>query len=283
MPITSKTHLIGLIGWPVGHSHSPAMHNAAAAALGIDWAYVPLPTRPEALVAGLAGLAALGFRGVNVTVPHKAAVLPYLDAVYPVAEIIGAANTLVVSDGKLIGFNTDWSGFLSDIESHGVALDGRDCLVLGAGGGARAVVYALLRAGGRVSVLSRRPEQAGQLVAAVAEALPGAPLRAGRLDEAVEAAGATAAPVIVNTTPLGMAGGAYAGLSPWPDDAPLPDGAFVYDLVYNPPLTPLLRLARAAGLRWANGLGMLVNQAAEAFELWTNRRPDRDVMRAAIQ
>ena len=283
MPITAKTHLIGLIGWPVGHSHSPAMHNAAAAALGIDWAYVPLPTRPEALVAGLAGLAALGFRGVNVTVPHKAAVLPYLDAVYPVAEAIGAANTLVVSDGKLIGFNTDWSGFLSDIESHGVALGGRDCLVLGAGGGARAVVYALLRAGGRVSVLSRRPEQAGQLVAAVAEALPGSPLWAGMLDEVVEAAGAAVEPVIVNTTPLGMAGGTYAGLSPWPEGAPLPGGAFVYDLVYNPSVTPLLRQAGDAGLRYANGLGMLVNQAAEAFELWTNRRPDRDVMRRAVE
>lgn len=282
MPITSKTHLIGLIGWPVGHSHSPAMHNAAAAALGLDWAYVPLPVRPEALVSALGGLAALGFRGVNVTVPHKEAVLPYLDAVYPVAQVIGAANTLVISDGRLVGFNTDWSGFLSDLEEQGVALDGRDCLVLGAGGSARAAAYALLRAGGHVTVLSRRPEQAAELVASFAEALPGAPLRAGELGAAAELAAAADVPVIVNATPLGMAG-ANAGLSPWPDGAPLPPGAFVYDLIYNPPRTPLLAQAEAAGLRYANGLGMLVNQAAEAFELWTNRRPDRDVMRRAIE
>lgn len=281
MPITGKTHLIGLIGWPVAQSHSPAMHNAAAAALGLDWAYVPLPVRPEALVSALGGLAALGFRGVNVTVPHKAAVLPYLDAVYPVAEVIGAANTLVISDGRLVGFNTDWSGFLSDLEEQGVALDGRDCVVLGAGGSARAAAYALLRAGGHVTVLSRRPEQAAQLVAEFAEALPGAPLRAGELGAAAEVGAAAWEPVIVNATPLGMAG-ASAGLSPW-TEGPLPRGAFVYDLVYNPPRTPLLAQAEAAGLRGANGLGMLVNQAAEAFELWTNRRPDRDVMRAAIQ
>jgi shikimate dehydrogenase len=292
MPITAKTQLIGLLGWPVGHSISPAMHNAAAAALGLDWAYVPLPVRPEALPLALGGLAALGLRGVNVTVPHKTAVLPYLDAVYPVAQLIGAVNTIVVTDGRLTGFNTDWSGFLADLTELGLALSGRDCLVLGAGGSARAVVYALASAGGRVTVLARRPEQAAQLVAELGTALPDAGLTAGPLSAAAEIAGGVYHPVIVNTTPLGMAG-ANANLSPWPDGplpaaarlpaaALLPADAFVYDLVYNPPLTPLLRQAQAAGARTANGLGMLVNQAAEAFELWTNRRPDREVMRAAI-
>ena len=286
MPITAKTQLIGLLGWPVGHSVSPAMHNAAAAALGLDWAYVPLPVRPEALPLALGGLAALGFRGVNVTVPHKAAVLSYLDAVYPVAEVIGAVNTIVVGDGRLTGFNTDWSGFLADLAELGVALDGRDCLVLGAGGSARAVVYALASAGGRVTVLARRPEQAAQLVAELGAALPDASLTAGPLSAAAAVADGVYHPVIVNTTPLGMAG-ANAGHSPWPAApltaaALLPADAFVYDLVYNPPLTPLLRQAQAAGARFANGLGMLVNQAAEAFELWTNHKPDRDVMRRAV-
>jgi shikimate dehydrogenase len=279
--ITAKTHLIGLIGWPISHSVSPAMHNAAAAALGLDWAYVPLPVRPEALPLALGGLAALGLRGVNVTVPHKAAVLPYLDAVYPVAQVIGAVNTIVVGDGRLTGFNTDWSGFLADLEAHGVALGGRDCLVLGAGGSARAVVYALVTAGARVAVLARRPEQAAQLVQELGEALPEASLTAGSLSDAAELAGGVYHPVIVNTTPLGMAG-ANAGLSPWLA-APLPADAFVYDLVYNPPLTPLRQQAQAAGARYANGLGMLVNQAAEAFELWTNRAPDREVMRRAVE
>jgi shikimate dehydrogenase len=242
--------------------------------------------RPEGLPLALGGLAALGLRGVNVTVPHKAAVLPYLDAVYPVAQTIGAVNTIVVSDGRLTGFNTDWSGFLTDLEELGVALGGRDCLVLGAGGSARAVVYALATAGGRVTVLARRPEQAAQLVADLGEALPEAALTAGPLPAAAEIAGGVYQPLIVNTTPLGLAG-ANAGRSPWPDTplpaaALLPADAFVYDLVYNPPLTPLLRQAQAAGARFANGLGMLVNQAAEAFELWTNRRPDREVMRRAV-
>ena len=280
MNLTAKTQLTGLLGWPVGHSVSPAMHNAAAAALGLDWAYVPLPVSPEALPLALGGLAALGFRGVNVTVPHKAAVLPYLDTVYPVAQVIGAVNTVVVGDGRLTGFNTDWSGFLADLDDYGLALGGRECIVLGAGGSARAVVYALASAGGRVTVLARRPEQATQLIAELSAALPGATLATGALAAAAEVVGGFYHPILVNTTPLGMAG-ANAGLSPWPD-APLPADAFVYDLVYNPPLTPLLRQAQAAGCRVANGLGMLVNQAAEAFELWTNRKPDREVMRRAV-
>ena len=276
-----KTQLFGLLGWPVGHSHSPAMHNAAAAALGLNWAYVPLPARPERLGDALRGLVALGFRGANVTVPHKEAVLPHLDAVYPAARIIGAVNTIVIGDGWLTGFNTDWSGFLADLESYRLALYGRDCLVLGAGGSARAVVYALLRRGCRVTVLARRPEQAQQLVAELGRAFPEATLRADELANAIAAAAGLDEPIVINTTPLGMTG-ANVDLSPWPD-APLPVGAFVYDLVYNPRRTRLLHQAEADGRRAANGLGMLVRQAAEAFEIITGRRPDPQVMRAAVE
>lgn len=276
-----KTQLFGLLGWPVGHSHSPAMHNAAAAALGLNWAYVPLPARPERLGDALCGLVALGFRGANVTVPHKETVLPHLDAVYPAARIIGAVNTIIINDGRLTGFNTDWSGFLADLESHRLALYGRDCLVLGAGGSARGVVYALLRRGCRVTVLARRPEQAQQLVADLGRAFPEATLRADDLSDAVGVAAVLDAPVVINTTPLGMAG-ANVGLSPWPN-APLPAGAFVYDLVYNPRQTRLLQQAAADGRRAANGLGMLVRQAAEAFEIITGRRPDPQVMREAVE
>lgn len=281
MNINGKTQLIGLLGWPVGHSFSPAMHNAAAAALGLNWAYVPLPVRPESLISALGGLAALGFRGANVTVPHKEAVLPYLDAVYPAAPTIGAVNTIVIGDGRLTGFNTDWSGFLADLEEHGLALDGRDCVVLGAGGAARAVVYALLRAGARVAVLARRPEQAEQLAADLREGLPEAAApRAAALANLAGIMDGAYHPVIINTTPLGMAGAEAA--SPWPEGVPLPGDAFVYDLVYNPLQTPLMAQAAAAGCHTANGLGMLVNQAAEAFELWTGRQPDRAVMRQAV-
>jgi shikimate dehydrogenase len=282
MNIDGKTQIIGLLGWPVGHSFSPAMHNAAAAALGLNWAYVPLPVRPGALVPALGGLAALGLRGVNVTVPHKESVLPYLDAVYPAALTIGAVNTIVVGDGRLTGFNTDWSGFLADLESYGLALDGRDCLVLGAGGSARAVTYGLLRAGAQVTVLARRPEQAERLAADLHAGLPSADApRAAPLTDLAGVVEGLYHPVIVNTTPLGMAGG--DATSPWPDAMPLPGDAFVYDLVYNPLETPLMRQAAAAGCRAANGLGMLVNQAAEAFELWTGRRPNPSVMREAVR
>jgi shikimate dehydrogenase len=280
--IDSKTQLFGLIGWPVGHSLSPTMHNAAAAALGLNWAYVPLPVPPERLGEALRGLSALGFRGVNVTVPHKEAVLLHLSAVYPAAQVIGAVNTIVVSDGRLTGFNTDWSGFLADLEGHRLALYGRDCLVLGAGGAARAVVYALLRRGARVVVLARRPEQAETLTIELGRAFPAATIEAGRLGDAADTAVQLEAPIIVNTTPLGMAG-ANINDSPWPTGAPFPGGAFVYDLVYNPPQTRLMAAARASGRRGANGLGMLVRQAAEAFEVITGRRPDPALMRAAVE
>lgn len=280
--IDGKTQLYGLIGHPVGHSFSPAMHNAAAAALGLNMAYVPLAVEPERLSEALRGLTALGFRGVNVTVPHKETVVPYMSAIYPAARIIGAVNTIVVGDGQLIGLNTDWSGFLADLESYRLALYGRDCLVLGAGGSARAVVYALLRRGCRVSVMARRPEQAGQLAAELGAAFPeAASLHTGTLADAPRMAELLDEPILINTTPLGMVGEGAEG-SPWPKGAPFPVGALVYDLVYNPTRTGFMAAAGAAGLRTANGLGMLVRQAAEAFEVMTGRRPDPDVMRAAI-
>lgn len=283
MNIDGETIVIGLIGWPVGHSYSPAMHNAAAAALGLNLVYVPMPVAPERLADALRGLPALGIRGVNVTVPYKEAVLPQLDAVYPAAQIIGAVNTIVVGDGRLTGFNTDWSGFLADLESYRLALYGRDCLILGAGGSARAVAYALLRRGCRVTIAARRPEQAEKVAADMSRAFPeAATVAAVALDEVVTTAAHLDAPILINTTPLGMAdsrSGEWAAHSPWPDGAPFPAGSFVYDLVYNPSPTRLMTQARDAGLRAADGLGMLVRQAAEAFEVMTGRRPEVEVMR----
>jgi shikimate dehydrogenase len=182
--ISGKTELVGLLGWPVSHSFSPAMHNGAAAALGLDLVYVPLPVQPEDLATAVAALPALHFLGVNVTIPHKETIIPYLDELDPAVRAIGAVNTVVVSQKSevgsrksevgsqksevrsrklevgsqqaslvvgrpsLVGHNTDWSGFLADLAQLGVAVDGRDCLILGAGGSARAVAYGLHRAGG---------------------------------------------------------------------------------------------------------------------------------------
>lgn len=281
MNINGQTQLIGLIGQPLAHSLSPAMHNAAARALGLNWAYVPLPVQPDRLGEALYGLPALGFRGVNVTVPYKEAVTPFLNTTYPVAQQIGAINTIVVGDGMLTGFNTDWSGFLADLETFNLVLDGRDCLVLGAGGSARAIVYALLNAGGLVRIFSRRVAQAEALAAHFHEVFPAGRIRTAPLEQVAALSAECYRPLIVNTTPLGMAG-EYVAASPWPEDAPFPEKAFVYDLVYNPAETKLWQQAANAGCRVANGLGMLVQQAAEAFEIWTGRRPDTAVMREAI-
>lgn len=308
MTITGESRLLGLLGWPVAHSLSPAMHNAAAEALGMDVVYLPLPVAPGTLEDALRGLKALGFLGVNVTVPHKQAVMPFLETVDPAARATGAVNTIRISRSderrpttrhtpvsgsqppipNLHGYNTDWSGFLADLRQKGIAVEGRPCLVLGAGGSARAVAYALAKRGGHVTVFARRAAQAEGLVAdleghvqqAAAPASPVAPLRAASW-AALRQFGEVDAPFVVNTTPLGMQ--PQEGASPWPDDLPFAAGSVVYDLVYNPQETRLMRQARSAGCRAANGLGMLLQQGALAFEIWTGVKPPLEVMAAALR
>ncbi|MGB1250766.1 MAG: shikimate dehydrogenase [Candidatus Promineifilaceae bacterium] len=289
MAISGKTKLVGLLGWPVSHTFSPAMHNAAAHSAEIDLVYLGLPLAPSQVAEGISGLAALGFIGVNVTLPHKQAVMPYLDQMSEAAQVIGAVNTIMIereaSDGQvtthLLGDNTDWTGFLGDLDALNVALEGRDCLVLGAGGSARAVVYGLLKRGANVKLLARRLEQAEQLVASFdpfIRANKMTPPTTHLLSELAQLE--TSAPLIVNTTPLGMT--PKVEMSPWPHDLPFPVGAFVYDLVYTPSNTKLMRQAQAAGCDASNGLGMLLRQGATAFELWTGVAPDLDVMRVAL-
>lgn len=283
------------------------MHNAAAKALGVDVVYVPLPVPPEAVEAAVKGLPALGFLGANVTVPHKQAAMPYLDEIAPAARAIGAINTIKVSGVKyqvsgvgsqasaevegsaaferqtritLHGFNTDWSGFLGDLKERDVAVEERDCLVLGAGGSARAVAYALGQAGGRVHVYARRPQQAQQLADDLQPHLAPASLQPAPWERLSQAPDAFAAPLIVNATPVGMH--PEEGASPWPEGLSFPAGAVVYDLVYNPRETLLMRQAREAGCRACNGLGMLLQQGAMAFEMWTGVQPDVAVMEAAL-
>lgn len=279
MPINGQTALVGVMGWPVRHSLSPAMHNAAAAALGLNLVYVPLPVAATEVAAAVRGLRALGFLGANVTIPYKQAVLPLLDEVDEAAQAIGAVNTIAVRSGRLWGANTDWSGFLADLQALGVDVAGKKALVLGAGGSARAVAYALAAAGAAVTVLARRLAQAEQLAADLAPHLPLAQPILGRL--LTKVAVDTMADLVVNTTPLGMSPDEDGCV--WPEGVPLPAGAFVYDLVYNPPRTRLLQMAAAAQQPHANGLGMLLRQGAQAFQLWTGREPDLAVMAAAVR
>jgi shikimate dehydrogenase len=295
--INGSTQLLGLIGWPVSHSFSPAMHNAAIADLGLNYVYVPLPVRPEEVGTAVPGLATLGFRGVSVTVPHKQSVMPLLDEIEEAAQAIGAVNTIVidriaysVSPDELrntqyvirtTGHNTDWSGFLADLAALGVEVNGRDCLVLGAGGSARAVVYALAMSGARVQIAARRVEQANDLLRSmIALGMKGL-VASWQISILPDMVSRMTTPLIINTTPLGMT--PHVDTSPWPADHPFPDGAFVYDLVYNPQETILMQQARAAGCTAVNGLGMLVHQGAVAFELWTGGKPDVGVMMKEIK
>jgi shikimate dehydrogenase len=284
--ITGKTQLLGLLGWPVHHTFSPAMHNSAAADLGLDVVYMALPVHPDSLADGVRGLAALGFLGVNVTVPHKETVIPLLDKVDTAVQAIGAVNTITITRGEtaepiLTGYNTDWSGFLADVQSHQVAVEGQECIVLGAGGSARGVAYALATSGGRVHLFARRMEQADRLVDELVPHTPQGALAAyhwSKLGEVCRSL--TTVSLIVNTTPLGLSPNVET--TPWPESLRFPAGTFVYDLVYNPVETTLVKQAREAGCSATTGLGMLLNQGVQAFQLWTGRKPDPQIMANAL-
>lgn len=271
------TEQVGLLGWPVAHSVSPAMHNAVFRYLGLDWRYDLLPVPPDRFAEEVARLIAAGYRGFNVTIPHKAAALalPQVKSITPAARILGAANTLVVQpDGTLHADNTDWRGFTADLLAQKVAVAGATCLVLGTGGGARAILYALERlSAAKIALVSRapRPQAAGGPL------LAGWPV-AGYDDLA---ALAPAANLIVNCTPVGMF--PHADESPWPPKVPFPPGAVLYDLVYTPPTTRLMRQAEAARGRALGGLGMLVCQGALSFEQWVGIGPPLVIMAGAAQ
>jgi shikimate dehydrogenase len=278
--ITGRTRLVGILGLPVEHSLSPVMHNAAFAALGLDWVYVPLPVYPDHLGEAVRGLRAMGFAGANVTVPHKQAVLRYLDDVAQDALVIGAVNTIVVRDNDLYGDNTDASGFIAALVEAGFDPRGIYAAVLGAGGAARAVVHALASAGARqVCVYNRHVQRAHELCRDMARFHSGVrfeahPLDAVRdIDEDVS--------LLVNATSLGM--WPETEVSPWPMDLPIPAHLTVCDLVYRPLETLFLTQARAAGAEIVNGLGMLVYQGAAAFEMWTGHPAPVHVMRQVCQ
>lgn len=277
--ISGKTTVVGLIGWPVGHSISPAMHNAAFADLGLDWCYVPLPVAPDQVAAAVVGVRALGLAGANVTVPHKQAVIPHLDRLTPAAEAIGAVNTLIVTgDGQIVGDNTDAPGFIADLRAHGVDPAGMQVLVLGAGGSARAVIFGLLEAGvAAVTLANRSQDRAHALCTDYQQRFPAVPLHVTDLPPTPEVA--QVADLIVNCTSLGMT--PNHDTLPWDPAHPMRTGQVVYDLVYNPAQTRLLELAQRHGAQAIGGIGMLIYQGAIAFERWTGRPAPVAVMRAA--
>jgi shikimate dehydrogenase len=279
-PVTGKTTVTGIIGHPVRHSLSPVMHNAAFAALGLDWIYVPFPVHPDSLPAAVAGLAALGVAGFNVTIPHKVAILPLLDRVSPEAELVGAVNVVALQEGVLVGYNTDGLGLLEALKREfGFSPAGRNVLVLGAGGAARGAVAALGSAGAaRICLANRTLASARELVAGLAPRLPDLELGAETLELLGDPSRMSSFDLIVNTTSVGMAGDCFAGLNL----AGLKPGLCVYDMVYAPPLTPLLARARELGIPAANGIGMLVAQGEAAFKVWTGQAPPEGCLAGAL-
>ncbi|MBI5823292.1 MAG: shikimate dehydrogenase [Chloroflexi bacterium] len=286
----SAFHL-GLIGFPLSHSLSPKIHTAALKACGLQGGYSLFPIPPEdkqGLRDLLDRVRAKEIQGLNVTIPHKQNVIPLLDELTPTAKAIGAVNTIYLREDKLIGDNTDAPGFLTDLKRvinsafcipHSAFRPPHSALVIGAGGSARAVVYALLNDGWNVTIAARRIEQAQQL----AQSFPNYQLPISNLQSPISILQSPTSnlSLLVNTTPLGMTPNIEA--SPLPENLSLPSNVFIYDLVYNPPETKLIKDARAQGLSATTGLGMLIEQAALSFELWTGHNPPRETLRASVE
>jgi shikimate dehydrogenase len=271
--IGGATHVVGIVGWPVEHSLSPAIHNAAFAAAGLDWVYVPLPVPPQELRDALSGLAALGFRGVNITMPHKTEAADLIGGLSVDARLLRAVNAVVVHGDDLEGENTDAPGFARFLDRDaGFDPAGRTALIYGSGGAARACALALARAGvARLTVAARDEARAAPLVSMV-EALdvPVASMRPGEVGE-------LAFDVVVNATPVGGPGAEQVH----PSLPLLGAGVLVVDLLYDPPTTDLVQRAKEAGAMALGGLGHLLEQAALSFELWTGTPAPLDVMSAA--
>lgn len=263
--------MAGVIGHPVRHSLSPVMQNAAFAEMGLDWAYMAFDVPVGGAPAALAAVLALGIEGLSVTMPHKEAVAAAADDLSAAASLLGAANTVVRAGDRLVGESTDGPGFLEALAAdEGFDPAGESCLVLGAGGAARAVVLSLAEAGAaEVVVVNRTAERA-----AAAAALAGS---AGRVGGPEDASGAR---LVVNATPLGMDGTNGAGATALATEH-IRRGQLVADLVYNPPVTPLLAAAAERGARPVGGIGMLVHQAALQVRLWTGMDAPLAAMRRA--
>lgn len=276
--IDADTRLTGILGHPVRHTLSPIIHNTAFRAQGINCCYVALDVPSSRLPEAVRGLASLGFLGANVTIPHKQAVLSLLDGLSDEVQAVGAANTIVCRNGQLFGYNTDVSGFLTPLE--GKPLAGKRMTILGAGGAARAAAYGLLKAfaPSRICLAARRVSQAEALARDLAPYDFSGALVPVQIDRARDHV--RTSDLIVNATPVGMH--PQVASSPWPHVDDFSPGQLVYDMVYRPRDTRLLRQARGHGAETLEGVSMLINQAAAAFVQWTGMPMPMGPVEAAL-
>jgi shikimate dehydrogenase len=275
--ISGKTKICALIGDPVEHTMSPAMHNAAFKKLGLDFLYIPFRVKTEQLPQAIAGLRALYVRGFNVTIPHKVSVIPLLGSLDPLAEKIGAVNTVVNDGGVLKGYNTDAEGALRALQGRGVTPRDRDIVILGAGGASRAITFVLAGEGARLTVLNRRLElDWAEDIARLIRKELGKEVKVGELNPRTLSPALAKADIMVNATSVGM--------SPASRKSPVPARLLkrrlvVFDIVYNPIETRLIKEAKAVGAKVIGGVDMLAWQGALAFEKWTGRPAPVDLMR----
>jgi len=275
-----KTKVYGIIGDPIEHSLSPLMHNAAFDRMGMDYLYVPFKVGKEDLGKAIECMKALNIKGLNVTIPHKVAVIPFLDELDPLAEKIGAVNTIVNEDGVLTGYNTDATGFLQALLERGIEPKGKNIVVLGAGGASRAISFILAERDAHLVILNRLLELdwAEELAHRLSQTF-NQEVRALKLNEENLAIVLDEADILVNATSVGM--------SPNSDETPVPAqllkvGLVVYDIVYNPIKTRLLREAEAAGAETISGIDMLIWQGALAVEKWTGLKEPIELMRELV-
>ena len=275
--MSGTSRICGIIGDPIAHSMSPAIHNAAFDKLGLNYLYVPFRVKREELGKAIAGVRALNIRGLNVTIPHKVTVIPFLDELDPLAQRIGAVNTIVNDDGVLTGYNTDATGFLQTLLERGGEPRGKNVVILGAGGASRAISFILAERGARLVILNRLLELdwAEELASRISQVFK-KEVKALELNEKNLKKVLANADILVNATSVGM--------SPNIDETPVsPDllrpSLTVFDIVYNPIKTRLLREAEAAGAKTISGVDMLVWQGALGFELWTGAKAPVKLMR----
>jgi len=281
MTFTGRAKIIGVFGYPVTHTLSPAMQNAAIESLGLDMIYLPFSVEPSKLKEAISAVRAFKMVGVNLTIPHKEAVMEHLDEISDEARIIGAVNTIVNDDGRLIGHNTDGRGYLQSVrEETGFDPAGKSIVVIGAGGAARGLINALAMGGAATIAIANRTLRRAEGLAAEfqplypAVAVTPLPLEGAALGRTLQSAS-----LVVNTTSLGMEGKGSVDI----DLEKLPKSAIVSDIVYNPRTTTLLSRATDLGLATHGGLGMLVCQGALGFTLWTGRKAPVAIMRSAAE
>lgn len=279
--VNGSTKLTGLIGNPIEHSVSPQMHNSGYESLGLNYCYVPLRTIPEDLEMVIDGIRALGFAGVNVTIPHKEAVITHLDEVTQLARQIGAVNTIVNQNGRLIGYNTDGPGFIDSLkEDAAFIVKGKSAVVIGAGGASKAIVTMLAKEGIKSLIISDIDQEKAsalcEVINANFEIAPyAAPAGSSELAKAI-----AKCDLLVNASPIGMSPNTKR--IPIDISCEIKKDAVVYDLVYNPLETELLKWAKSKGARPISGIGMLIRQGVLAFSLFTEKEPPIEVMKKAV-